>query len=453
MPKGAVNGGVLTSDSEGNSSWQVSKHHGTVQWSSIYKCLDLTTENNFIKVIFPTSFAKLPTISLTKEADSAVTDIDLYIKDKTLDGFQIYNSVPMTKKLSDSEIGQYKVCSLGNNGNNKSKIGICYYNLTLGQIEFVTNDKYSIKINDGVSDEICDMIVIGDKVAVFYIDDNIYKCKYSSDINATSFGNASQIMQIPETADLDSRSIFALDVNSLPFVFFHVDFNPNTKVMLVKAKDLNGTWGTPNPISDLTNHHILDAKIIRSTSGEHIIVIAMNLSTNEICSTFSVDLTGNVWSKSISLTKDGKIPLYVNDGKCSHTLTNINGQECLISSELDTNSLYISILDHTDKWSSFRLLLETNTTNIYPHVFTKNNIAYMLYNDYSGSSSKKKLVEFGTFENNVPGIIKSEFINSLEYCSDHQVVNNGDIIMYSDKNLTLLKFYSYDLKINWIALS
>lgn len=460
ISNGASNGALLTSDVNGNATWEVSKSHGEFKWNSLYASLDLETTNNINTITFPANLKSKPSISLTKESNHVVDNFDLYIKNVTSEGFTIYSNSFMSKQILNLSIGDYSVCRLANN----TDIGICYYNNNSDRIEFITIDNNCqillepIIIDNISTSNICEMIIVDGHPAIVYIADNGEEdeWRYIRASNAAGSVWSSPITLLTSTEDITflTNTIFLRIVDGVPAVFLNTETG---RAKIIKSSDLDGTtWNSPINISNLTNHQILDVKIIQGNPA----IIAKSNVTNYLYYVRSSNINGVSWPVGATqLFKTDSVALAVNDGKCCNTLDIINNTVCIITSELSTNIIHITQANdnYGTTWKSGEVLVTSNTNNAFPRIFKNNDTTYMIYNDYTGSPSEKNIIEFSTTKltefNKTSG-----FIKSLNFCTDHQILSNitdgnNVIIMASENSLSFLKFYGNDLSIHWSALT
>jgi hypothetical protein len=451
----AQNGSTLTSDEYGVAQWKMNKYHNSFLWNSLYKSLNYTTGNSITRVTFPSPMENPPHISLTKESDYIIDNFDLYLKNKTVNGFDIYTNTTMYKQLVSGQLGQYSTCRL-NNGS----IAVSYYDITLDRLRYITTDSQfktisaPITIEDVSVSNVCKMIIVNGKPAIFYMaadddtGDSVWKYIQASNESGTTWNTPVALLTANEDLSFNINNLFLLIIGGNPVVFFH---NETNQVQMIRSNDINGAvWGSPVDISDLTSHNILDVKL--SVDNAYIIVISKSTVTNKVHYTYSA---GNTWNTSVVLNKDDNTPLLVN---FSSILDIINGVMCIISSELTTNDIFINIANNTTTWSGYKFLSSADTSNIFPEVFLNNNISYLLYNSYNGSASKKTLIEFSsTFIADNSFLQTNGFIDNFSFGTDQQTIknlNDGNnvIILGSNSGISLLKFYGNDFAISWSAI-
>lgn len=447
------NRAVLSSNENGTASWEVRNLYGEFKWNSLYKWLDIDSANNSIDIVFDDECSRRPSISLTKESDSVISNFDLFIKDKTKHGFKIFSNSFMSKKVLIGNTGEYATCSLVNGG-----VGIVYYNFDLDRMEYIYSDADYIFSQPVVIDEnsaigICDIAIVDESPAVIYMADDGSNDKWryarASNQDGSAWGEPVILLTSTEDMTFMSNSLFLRMVNNKPCVFVN---NEVGRAMVIISTDIHGdVWNTPISISNLVNHQILDVKIVEGAPA----VIAKSTITSEMFYVRSQNDRGDAWPLgAIKLYKSGHNPILVNVGKSCNSLAIINDTVCIITTEASTNSLYISqALDiYGNTWSSYELLTTTNTSNVYPRVFVNNGTSYLMYNSYSGNPSEKSLLEFKA-DNTVE---KSCLISSLLNCMDHQILpcdkdGHNTVILDTNQTLVLLKFYGNDFVINWSA--
>lgn len=462
ISKNAVDKAILTSDSNGNAAWIVKSICKEFKWNSIYKWLDPNTLNNENVISFDNAMNKLPVITLTKESDFPISNVELYVKNKSVNGFTIYSDTFMSKLVLEGDIANYTICHLS------TGVGICYYNVVSDRMEYIySNDEYSVFSSPIVIDDIsaigiCSITMVNNHPAILYMADNgindVWRYIRSNDVFGISWGTPVEILT--STVDLTflSNSLFLYVIDDKPVIFTN---DESGCIQIIHSTDSLGVvWNTPIIVSNLLNHQLLDIKI--NTNG--ISLIAKSNDTNELFYVKSNNVNGTQWvahaTKLYKQSEFGNIPILVNIGNGSSVLGVINDKLCIIASELDTNNLYI--LRATDiigsSWNICEYITTPNTTNSFPTLFKNNETMYLIYNSYIGNPSEKCLIEFK--KNNELSITYG-FISSLKFCTNHHVlpnkkstyINNGNIIlMLSDQKLILLKFYGNDFVINWSAM-
>ena len=356
------------------------------------------------------------------------------------------------------QIGQYSSCRLIND-----LIGITYYDIALDRLRYITVDSQYKNVSDPITIEdvsvtnVCKMAIVSDRPAIFYIaaddetGDSVWKYIWATNSSGTAWFPPIVL----ETANTDLsfgvNNLFLLIVNGNPVVFFH---NESNEVQLIKSINSSGGagWELPVTISDLTSHNILDVKQISGV----ISIVAKSSVTNQVYYVYSVD-AGVTWTDSVILNKFDNTPLIVNASSSSNAFGFINGVMCLISSELTTNKIYVNVLNGTE-WLGYKFLTDVNTSSVFPSVFTNNDTTYLLYTSYSGSASKKTLVEFSnTFITDNTFVQTDGFIDNFNFGTDQQIIQNlndgnNAIILGSNSGLSILKFYGNDFAISWSAL-
>lgn len=457
LPSGAKNGAVLTSDESGKSSWNISKLSGAIKWNSVYAELDLDKPNNEINVVFSAKLEN-PSISLTKECSYAINNFELYLKNKTENGFTIYTDSPMTKQIVDVDIGDFATLRLFDG------IGVCFYDVTLDRMMYTSSDSTyktftnPIHIDDISAIGICDMAMINGHPAIVYIADDgtndTWRYIRANDQNGATWGTPVVLATATVDVEFLQNSLFLKVIEGKPAVFFN---NETGRAKLIKSTDVDGTtWSPAINISNLTNHQILDVQLINDNSMERLIVLAKsNVNHNTYVVKSSAVLGGTLGSAwpigATQLYKYDNTALMSNIGKDNTKIAEISGLVCLIVTENTTNSIHIvRSIDMGNTFNKSEILVTSNTSDTFPKVFNSNNIMYMLYNNYTGVPSEKMLYEFGKNSSDI-------LIKSLSFCKDHQILPNvkdmnNIIIMSYGGGISLLKFYGNDFLINWMAL-
>lgn len=454
---GAVTNATLTADATGTATWQTNSQHDTVKWNSIYSNLDTSTANNELNVKYaqPQNAAA---ITLCKESNAPVANFDLYIKNKTPSSFTIYSNDFMYKSLLTGSIGDYTTVRLATGG-----IGICYYNVDADRMQYIysADAKHAafsapITIDDMSSVGQVSMCLVGQYPAIAYIADNNNNDEWryiiAKDISGITWSPFVVLAISTVDVTFSPVSLFIRIVDGNPAVFLS---NQDGRAQMYRSQDAIGAkWNKVVNISNLTNHQILDVQII---NGRPAVIAKSNVVNN----LYYVQSTnqGTKWPiGATQIYKSNGAPLYTNDGKCCNTMGMVNGALTIVASELNTNILYTATANDINgtSWGNYIYLAPTNTTNAYPCIFTNNATSYMIYNYTTGSTSEKKLITFNTSVT-TPISITDGFINTLRLCGDNQIIQNQNdgnniIIMASEKQLSLLKFYGNDLCINWHAM-
>lgn len=454
IAENAVTNATLTSDANGNASWQTNNQHDAFIWNSIYSNLNVATNNNEANITYAHQQTNAA-ITLAKESNAPISNFDLYIKNKTAAGFTIYSNDFMYKSLLSGSIGDYTTVQLTSGG-----IGICYYNVDVDRMQYIysqdakhTSFSAPIVIDDISSVGQVSMCLVGVYPAIAYIADNNNNDEWRYIVAKDIYGTTWHMPITLATSSVDVTfspvSLFIRVVDNVPAIFLS---NQDGRAQMYKAKDATGTmWDTVINISNLTNHQILDVQIINGRPA----VVAKSNVVNNLYYVQSHD-QGNTWPiGATQIYKQDGTPLYTNDGKCCNTMGIINNKLTIVASELTTNILYTATANDINgtTWGNYIYLAPTNTTNAYPRIFQNNTTIYMIYNNTTGSTSEKKLIEFTS-----TGIkITDDFISTLRLCGDNQIIQNKSdgnniIIMASEKQLSLLKFYGNDLRINWHAM-
>ena len=461
LTKNPIKNAILTSDADGTAQWKIKDAAGQFRWNTIFRSLSLDSSNNSTVINFPTTLSN-PTVLLTKESDCAVDDVHLYIKEKTNTGFTLYSSEFMTKNITTGNFSNTSVCRLID-----GELGICYYNIDDDRIEYIysyaSRTKFStpVIIDDASAVGINCIQLVDGRPAVFYIADDGQEDQWKYARASVSNGALWDTTVVLATSTQDMtfitsavfvREVDANSVNAKPVVLFNNEFG-RAKLMYSNA----GVWSSQINVSNLSNHEILDVKII----DDKIAVLARSNTTKCIYYVRSLDDKGSSWPLGATqIYKSAGVPMVSNSGKCCNSLTVIDDVLCIITSECDTNDIYITKSNDATgaTWGYCKFICKTNTTSSYPRIFLNNETYYMLYNEYSDRSSKKNLIKFASASDAQNGIVASEelFIDSLSYAADHHILEtegcNSTVVFESDKDLSMLKFFGNDFVVNWMAI-
>ncbi|MGL5936538.1 MAG: hypothetical protein ACRCZI_13070 [Cetobacterium sp.] len=458
IQRNAKNGAVLTSDANGLAKWQINNVAGTYQWNKIFKNLDLESQNNSTEIVLSSKLSKIPTIIVTNESDIALDDTEFFIRDKTDTSFTLYSKSFMTKKIISEEFTYYSTNRLSNGG-----IGICYYSVINDRMKYIYSDKDyktfsdAITIDDVSAIGICDMKLVDGYPAIVYIVDDGSEDKWryvrANDALGATWNTPITLETSVEDITFLSNAVFLRVVNGLPIIFYN---NDRGRAKYFKSQDATGIlWNVSANLSNLTNHQIVGVEIIDNNPA----VIARSNITKYIYYVRSNNSTGTSWPiGATQLYKPSNVPMEANIGDCCNTIAIIHGSLYIITSEANSNSIYIIKANDSNgsSWGNYQFLANSSTTSAYPYVFKNGNDYYILYNSYTGTPSKKNIIRIQP--NDIITSLNNEcFVESLSYCLDHQAITNDDtsniLLISSEQALTLLKFYGNDFKVNWAAIS
>ncbi len=440
---------VLCGDDQGYAEWQdFPVRSGEFTINSLCKDIDINKGNNEVDIYFDKPVKKSPVISLTKECDVVNSEPNFYIKNKTNEKFTLYFDKPLTKNVISGDLGQYAFTKLSNGG-----LGVAYYDYEQDRILY----KYSLDhkifseaiiVDDISATDAIDMIIVDNKPAILYIVDNGDNDEWRF-IRAIDESGVEWDAPITLLTSSESINFLPLSLNILvtqdktPLVIIN---NDKGRAQIIVANDEQGaSWGSPINISNLTNHQILSAKII----DEYPSIVAKSNQYDTLYYVKANDKKGETWPiGATQLYTSDSSSFKANLGSCSCDLAFIKEKLTIIASEKDTNKLCKSEFSETG-WSNFECLVETNTSAPYPVILENSGRYYVLYNDYVGTPSKKKLIEFKEEDTEI-----KEFMSSLNMVKENKAIknnNNNILILSSQNNLTMVNFYGNDYKINWLA--
>lgn len=466
LTKNPINNGVLTSDAHGLARWKLNNLSGTYQWNKLYNDLViydnedsndvLNFNNKTAEITFSASLGKIPNVIISKESDIPVTSVDFYVKDKTASGFKICSDKFMAKKIIGVEFTYFSSCELSSGG-----IGIVYYDVSEDRMKYIySNSTYSvfsapIVIDDSSAIGLCDINIVDGNPAVAYIADDGSEDKWryvrASNSDGSSWGASVTLEQSSKDITFLTNAIFLKVLDGVPTVFFN---NDSGRAKYIKAQDSTGlTWNTSANLSNLTNHQIVDVKII---SGNPAIIACSNL-TKYIYYARSNNAAGTSWPiGATQLYKPGNVAMSTNVGDCCNTIAIIHDMLCVITSEFNSNSIYIAWAEDLlgSSWGAYQLLATSSTTNAYPYVFKNGLDYYLMYNLYNGSPSQKNIIRFKP-DFDFEDLSSVKMIETLPYCMGHQSIATSDsnmLLVSASESLILLRFFGDDFKINWVAL-
>lgn len=454
LPFGDVSAGsVLVCSSDGYGYWKKSNiDSGSVQISELYSTTNLI--NNSIPVQFNNTFASPPIVVCSKENNTSDC-LNFSIKNRTGTGCELYPSLKILNTIVNADIGYVNTCKLVNN-----TIGCCYYNIIDDRMYFIASiDTEAIKwfdpvmIDDVSAVSIADIMLVDGYPAIVYIYDNDTEDEIRY-VRATNLIGST--WDIPITLDtstsslnLTAESLFLRIVNGKPSVFYN---NQAGSARIIRSNDATGTsWVSPAQISNLSNHQILDVQIISNNPA----IIAKSNSVNNMYYVRSNNVSGSSWPVgAIQLYISPSISFLANRGNANHCMFVENDVIYIVSSQLNTNELYIcNSLDSTGAtWDFYYPLTTTNTTSAFPRMFKVEDVLYLVYNYASGTPSSKKVIRFDSIVQN--SFTELGSIMNLNLHGAHSVILDGDdhiiIFAISDGKLSTLRYFS-EGSVSWIS--
>jgi hypothetical protein len=452
ISKGAANGAKLVSNATGVATWKTTSLYNSFQWNSIYKTLDIETQNNEKTIVFDNNMESTPVTVITQESNAAVDNFGLYVKNKSNAGFTVFSNSFMSKSALTQTVDTFASCRLPN-GN----IGIAYYDLEHDRIKFIsrstttrTDNFEAITIDDTSAIGPCDIAIVNGAPAIVYVVDNgeadEWRYVAANEATGDTWGSPQTLLTSTTDVTFTQSAVFLRVIDNKPIVFLNNEAGA--------AKSITGTlgegisWTSPVSVSNLVNHQILDVTVVDGNPA----VIAKSNSVHNIYYVRANNATASAWPVgAIQLYKDVGVSLFTLASSC--ILGHINGVLSIVATERTTNKLWIAKADGAEgAWNSFSLLASPSTSSTHPRLFQNNDTTYLIYNSYTGSPSEKTLVEFDSVA--VP--TTSSFISTLNLTADHQVIANESdgnnlLLLASENALTLLKFYGNDLVVNWGA--
>lgn len=478
----AFAGAVLTSDEHGNASWQVPRacpeaaaasaadpapsvappadppapvltSAGMIVWNSIYTDLNFTQKSYKKVITFPQAFASVPTVILTKETTTCIGNtFNLYITNKTTTEFSIYSNLNMFATLLDDVVGAYSSVRLYVGG-----IGVAYFSKSTGKVMYVyiddtfTTTSVPIVIDTLNSTGLVSMVMVGTTPAIAYTVYNntsfTYELRYvvASDMLGVNFYNPTLLYNTTSSANQQTSSLVLVTILSVPNIYFTIETGA---VVVFVCNNLYGfVFNVFVQISNLMSHTIMSVQIFNNAPT----VLAVNTLTNELCYVQKTD----VWPDIALLFTIDNNALLVSHKTQSSTMSLIGGVVTIIVSQFATNTLYSIAIK--DTFTPTLLILNNNPTP-FVRLFTNGGVAYLLYNAGVDIDAVKTLLQF-----NDDGTIATKtdrFITTLNAQNDNQFVQNKNkndndnaIIINTDTSLVLLRFFSNDFIINWIAIA
>jgi hypothetical protein len=215
---------------------------------------------------------------------------------------------------------------------------------------------------------------------------------------------------------------------------------------MARAQNSTGSsWAAPINLSNLSNHQILCAKVIADAPA----IVAKSNTTHHV---YYTRFNGTIWPAATQLFKAPTTAILSNSGKGAADMGFINGSLCIALSEASSNDIYINVGDAVgSSWQNFRLITDASTTASYP-TFVENNGTYLVFNKTTGSPSTKTRIKFTSPTN----YIEKNFVTTFNIHSKHVFVRNtedtNNVMLFAyENNISMLRFYDDDLKINWVA--
>jgi hypothetical protein len=394
-------------------------------------------------------------IIITSIESSKKNRVSTHQKLNTLTTFKIALDQELIKNIIGVNISNISCIRNYNN-----LICISYYDIDDDRIKFIcSKDIHGDYWFDPVI--IDDVSAIGNNslslingipaIAYIYDDgDEADEIRYvkANDANGLTWGSPITIETTSVDINSEFLSIFLITNYNTPMIFYN---DQNGVAKLSKSQDINGTsWGVGTQISNLTNHQIVDVNIVNNIPA----VLAISNSNNHLYYVRANNNTATGWPVGATEILINSASFLANHGRSNNTLIVMSSTPYIISSQLTTNTLYISKAQNINgsSWNGLTSLVNTNTTSSYPTVSYDGYKYKLLYNVSTGSPSYKNII---TFSDLSVDLSFTTYNNLLTYnlMSEHCVIKNIDddnetFIFKSNNSLDRLLYYS-DLKINW----
>jgi hypothetical protein len=398
-------------------------------------------------------------LTFSIETPEPIADNNFYIRNKTTSSFEVYTTLPLVRNIISKECPEMEFIRLSNN-----LLGVCYYDLEDDRVYFkhsldVLGREWSdpILIDDVSSIGIISAAVVNGFPAVAYVYNegvnDEWRYVRATDATGTVWGAPVTIYTSSTGAGFLPISVNLLVVNEKPVYLFNSEAG---RARLYRANDINGDdWGSNVNISNLSDHQILAVRIVNNK----VALVAKSNLVNNIYYVRSLDNNGITWPvASLQLFKSvngAPQSILANTGYSSCDMGIVGGTLCIALSELNTNNIYLNVSNDADgnSWQHFNMISEISSTMAYPRFFTNNNNTYLIFNCNIGAPSKKCLIRF---QSPTSFTIDNNFMSVLNYYGDHKFISNINdannlVMVISENNISMLRFYDADLKINWIA--
>ncbi len=454
IPKNSTEGAYLISDSNGKAGWvKAPVQSGVISWNSIYNNLNETSDTITVNT---DKRATLGSVIFSLETPHKIANNTFHIRNKTTSSFDIYSTQPIHTIIANKDADAISIIRLTNNC-----IGICYYDVEDDRIYYqYSYDEAGIEwsapimIDDSSAVSIVSMCLVNGYPAIGYI--------YNEGVNdewryVRANNLLGSVWGVPTTLATSSTGINFLPIsirlillNGNPSYFYN---DEHGRAKMIYSNDINGTsWAPPINISNLTNHQILNVKIV---NGNPAILSKMN-TTGILYFVRAVDDTGTTWpSAATQLYKNQNQNILVNAGQSSCDMGFIDEKLCIAAMEQKTNDLYLAYADDINgsSWRSFNIIYDGQTTSGYPRFIYNNGKSYLLMNKFIGDPSTKCLITFNSINSYT---INENFLPVFNKYGDHRSIsnvndNNSIILITSEKKISLLRFYDDGFKINWIS--
>lgn len=458
MNLGAKNQSILVSDENGIASWKVASASGYFKWNSIYTGLNFTQSKYIKNIIFPQQFANVPSVVISKEVNGPLpTEFDIYTRDKSTTGFTINSNMNMFSSIIKDNIDTYATTRLYMGG-----VATFYKSKTTEKLYYISTDvaynkimyREPLLIDNFKAVGPISIGLFGVFPAVVYVvfntDTNKYEWRFkmANDMSGITFRNPT-VFYTTDTNIVDrSLDLFLLPVLDKPTIFMNTE---NRVVKVFISNNQGVSFNLSFNVGDLNNHKIDSVQIINGFPT----ILAHGYDNNVIYYVQSNAVDGSAWSPStIKVVKPNGDNLIVSQNKKSTTMGLINGVLTIIVSELYTNILYSSTANDING-NTFKpavILQLSNVNATYVTLIQSNDITYLLYNDIVDSVQKKNLVQFAADSSTVETV---GFINTLPVGDNQVICIDKDvlIVMRSDTDLILTRFFGNDFNINWVAIA
>lgn len=441
----------------GFSSPQPLIQSGAFAWNSFYTNLNFSQNIYHAIVTFKQAFTTMPNVVISKETSMPLSDgFELYITNKTSTDFTVYSNFNMFMTLLNDTVSEYSFTHLLFGG-----IGVVYISKTTNKVMYFSTDTLYNKITTPITLDnftaagSVSIITAGAVPAIAYTVYNsvnsTYEWRYTiaNDVNGITFHNPIIVYNttVNITALATPLGLTLLNVLNVPTIFTNIETGA---IMVFACNSVFGlSFASGTQISNLSNHELLNVQVINNVP----VLLAACATSNTLVYVQSSSANATAWPATVTqFTKaDGSV-LLVNPNKYSSTLGLINNVVTIIASEFGTNTLYI-ILTNTN---TVNVLILNNAASPFVRLFVNSNTTYLLYNAGVGTTAVKTLLQFandGTIAVETDG-----FINTVNAQGDNQVVQNTNdgnsiIIINTDTSLILLRFFSNDFIVNWIAVA
>jgi hypothetical protein len=452
-----ISGGYLYTNPQGEVEQRrlPTSKSGSVNLDLYYEGLNSIQRS--ITIEYDEKFDYIPAINATIESE-VNTDLSIKINNKTEAKFDLsYNKQNLINKIFS---GSGIVSNINVVRHYDNTIGISFYDTIEDRIKYVCSRDYKgcswydpVIVDDVSSIGQNSVIIFNNVPAIAYFLDNgnndELRFVIANDSCGKSWGTPTTLYITTQDLTFGISSVFLLNNSGILHILYNSD---NGAANIITAADSQATsWGSPQQISNLVNHEIINARIVDGSPA----ILAKSNAVNNVYYVRSTD-GGLTWPiGATELIINGNVSLPVVSGVNNSCICVIDNYLCVLVSSLEDNKLYISRANDSvgASWGYLTSLISTESTNIAPCVFQVNGKSFILYNEYIGGPSRKKILKVNDI--NTLNITSTTFELNYLLTTYHAVLPNIEdeqtsIYFTSSESINVLKYYR-DTYINWIA--